>query len=72
MVFSVQLWLSLERFPEPDITCAVDACSVEEAAQRAMWLSHLERVAYASVDMVIPVPGTIIARAWGPVLREVA
>lgn len=71
MLFDVQFWIDLTHFSEPDIVCRVVAVDVEAAAINAMRLYDLASVAYASVDMVTPVTGMVIARSWGPVVREV-
>jgi hypothetical protein len=71
MLYDVALWVHPTNFGEPDIKCRVDALNVEDAARVALCLYNLPAAAYASVDAVNPVPGTIIAGAWGPVVREV-
>lgn len=71
MLYDVLLWLCIAPFGAADLACRVDALSVEDAAFLALRVYELVSAAYVSVSMVNPVPGTIIARAWGPVVREV-
>lgn len=70
MLYDVLLWLSIASFGAADLACRVDALSLEDAALLALRVYELVSAAYVSVSLVEPVPG-IIARAWGPVMREV-
>ena len=71
MLYDVWLWLTLAHLDQADITCRVDAKSVDDAACCALRRYHLTTVAYAWVSALEHIPGTIVSRQWGPVSLEV-